>query len=79
MKTNGHLLNYSSQLRQKFENDIKISLDSKMSLIEPENKLIKKLIDDKMFSSSYNMVIGKIEKIYNIKNYQFDLVDYKLL
>jgi len=33
----------------------------------------------KMYSSSYNTVIGKIEKIYNIKNYHFDLVDYKLL
>lgn len=33
----------------------------------------------KAYSSSYNMVIGKIEKIYNIKNYHFDIVDYKLL
>ncbi len=55
------------------------------SKIEQDNKEILDAFQDenpeiiKAYSMSYNMVIGKIEKIYNIKNYHFDIVDYKLL
>lgn len=45
-----------------------------LSVFQNENKEIIK-----MYSSSYNMVIGKIEKIYNVKDYHFDVVDYSLL
>lgn len=34
---------------------------------------------EKWYSTSYNMVILKIEKIYNLKNYNFSLEEYELI
>ncbi|MDL5513970.1 hypothetical protein QSE00_19290 [Arenibacter sp. M-2] len=94
MKTNGHLIEYSNQLRRTLENDIHKFLDLKISLKAPETELIAKLIDDKILSSEnsddifdskqYNSIISRFRKFWlnyflkSIYKYPFSFTTFNI-
>ncbi|MCR1024285.1 hypothetical protein NQT66_05665 [Cellulophaga baltica] len=94
MKTNGHLMKYSNHLRKTLENDINNFLGLTISLKNPENELIAKLIDDNLLSSErsgdifdskqYNSIISRFRKFWlnyflkNIYQYPFSFTTFNI-